>query len=154
MRQTIINAPVPPATQPGVTPAAPTSIRYSSQAQLTPAARWSRPLRSRIFPGFRTASWAADLVVNIKAQAERFGTEAVLDDVVDLQLEGDVKPVILGKGDVYGVLSLIFATGSAYRKLAREFSAGLGEQQLCQVLAEHGAHCYCAPVQFSLPSAG
>jgi thioredoxin reductase (NADPH) len=41
----------------------------------------------------------------------------VLDDVVSLDLAGDVKTVTLGNGDVHEALSVIFATGSAYRKL-------------------------------------
>ena len=69
------------------------------------------------FPGFPDGILGPDLVVKIQAQAERFGTEVVLDDVVDLQLDGDVKYVTLGNGEKHEALSLIFATGSAYRKL-------------------------------------
>ena len=69
------------------------------------------------FPGFPDGILGPDLMVKIQAQAERFGTEVVLDDVVDLQLDGDVKYVTLGNGEKHEALSLIFATGSAYRKL-------------------------------------
>jgi len=69
------------------------------------------------FPGFPDGILGPDLMVKIQAQAERFGTEVVLDDVVDLQLDGDVKHVTLGNGEQHEALSLIFATGSAYRKL-------------------------------------
>lgn len=69
------------------------------------------------FPGFPDGILGPDLMVKIQAQAERFGTEVVLDDVVDLQLDGDVKHVTLGNGEVHEALSVIFATGSAYRKL-------------------------------------
>ncbi len=54
------------------------------------------------------------------AQAEKFGTEVVYDDVVKLELEGEVKRVHLGNGDVHEALTVIFATGSAYRKLGLE----------------------------------
>ena len=56
----------------------------------------------------------------MQAQAERFGTEIVLDDVVSLELEGDIKRVTLGNGEVHEALAVIFATGSAYRKLGLE----------------------------------
>ena len=69
------------------------------------------------FPGFPDGVLGPDLMVKIQAQAERFGTEVVLDDVVDLQLDGIVKQVTLGNGEVHEALSVIFATGSAYRKL-------------------------------------
>jgi thioredoxin reductase (NADPH) len=69
------------------------------------------------FPGFPDGILGPDLMGKIQAQAERFGTEVVLDDVVDLQLDGDVKYVTLGNGEKHEALSLIFATGSAYRKL-------------------------------------
>ena len=35
-------------------------------------------------------------MMKMQAQAERFGTEIVLDDVVKLELEGEVKTVTLG----------------------------------------------------------
>jgi thioredoxin reductase (NADPH) len=44
----------------------------------------------------------------------------VLDDVVSVDLTGDVKTVTLGSGAVHTALSVIFATGSAYRKLGLE----------------------------------
>ena len=69
------------------------------------------------FPGFPDGILGPDLMVKIQAQAERFGTKVVLDDVVDLQLDGDVKYVTLGNGEKHEALSVIFATGSAYRKL-------------------------------------
>jgi thioredoxin reductase (NADPH) len=69
------------------------------------------------FPGFPDGVLGPDLMVKIQAQAEKFGTEVVLDDVVGLQLDGVVKRVTLGNGEVHEALSVIFATGSAYRNL-------------------------------------
>jgi thioredoxin reductase (NADPH) len=69
------------------------------------------------FPGFPEGITGPDLMVRMQQQAERFGTEIVYDDVVSLELEGDVKRVTLGNGDVHEALTLIYATGSAYRKL-------------------------------------
>ena len=72
------------------------------------------------YPGFAEGIQGPELMMAMQAQAERFGTEIVLDDVVSLELEGDIKRVTLGNGDVHEALAVIFATGSAYRKLGLE----------------------------------
>jgi len=72
------------------------------------------------YPGFPEGIMGPDLMTNMQQQAERFGTEIVLDDVVKLELEGEIKRVTLGNGDVHEALAVIFATGSAYRKLGLE----------------------------------
>jgi len=72
------------------------------------------------FPGFPNGIQGPDLMFKMQAQAERFGTEVVLDDVVSVELSGDVKTVTLGSGAVHQALAVIFATGSAYRKLGLE----------------------------------
>ncbi len=69
------------------------------------------------FPGFPDGIMGPELMGKMQAQAERFGTEVVYDDVVKLELEGDVKRVTLGSGDVHEARTVIYATGSAYRKL-------------------------------------
>jgi thioredoxin reductase (NADPH) len=69
------------------------------------------------YPGFADGIQGPELMMQMQAQAERFGTEIVLDDVVSLELDGQVKKVTLGNGDVHEALTVIFATGSAYRKL-------------------------------------
>ena len=69
------------------------------------------------YPGFPEGIQGPELMIKMQEQAERFGAEIVLDDVVSLDLAGDVKTVTLGNGDVHEALSVIFATGSAYRKL-------------------------------------
>jgi thioredoxin reductase (NADPH) len=50
-------------------------------------------------------------------QAKRFGAEILLDDVVEVELEGDVKRVRTGSGTTFEALTVILATGSAYRRL-------------------------------------
>jgi thioredoxin reductase (NADPH) len=69
------------------------------------------------YPGFPEGIQGPELMMQMQAQAERFGAEIILDDVVSLDLTGDVKTVTLGNGDVHEGLTVIFATGSAYRKL-------------------------------------
>ncbi|WP_104191778.1 thioredoxin-disulfide reductase [Cryobacterium sp. Y82] len=69
------------------------------------------------FPGFPEGVQGPDLMTKMQEQAERFGTEVVYDDVESVDLSGPVKTVVLGNGDVEQALTVIFATGSAYRKL-------------------------------------
>jgi thioredoxin reductase (NADPH) len=72
------------------------------------------------YPGFAEGIQGPELMAQMLAQAEKFGTEIVYDDVVKLELEGEIKRVHLGNGDVHEALTVIFATGSAYRKLGLE----------------------------------
>jgi len=53
----------------------------------------------------------------MQAQAERFGTEVLYDDVTELNIDGPIKQVTLGSGASYEASAIIYATGSAYRKL-------------------------------------
>jgi thioredoxin reductase (NADPH) len=80
------------------------------------------------FPGFPEGIQGPDLMVAMQAQAERFGTEVILDDVVSLDLTGQIKSVTLGNGDTHEALAVIFATGSAYRKLGLEDEERLSGQ--------------------------
>jgi thioredoxin reductase (NADPH) len=92
--------------------------------------------------GFTAAIYAARAQLNpllIASSVEIGGelmntTEVVYDDVVELELEGPVKRVKLGNGDEHEATSIIYATGSAYRKL------GLTEEE---VLSGHGLS-WCA----------
>jgi len=69
------------------------------------------------FPGFPKGIMGPDLMEEMREQAEKFGTRVVYDDVTALDLDGDVKTVTLGDGTVLEANAVIFATGSAYRKL-------------------------------------
>ncbi len=69
------------------------------------------------FPGFPEGVQGPDLMTKMQEQAERFGAEVVYDDVESVDLTGAVKTVTLGNGDVETALTVVFATGSAYRKL-------------------------------------
>ncbi|MEU1973207.1 thioredoxin-disulfide reductase [Microbacterium sp. NPDC019599] len=77
------------------------------------------------FPGFPDGIQGPDLMTKMQEQAERFGAEVVYDDVVDLDISGPVKRVTLGSGAVHEATSLIYATGSAHRKIGIE-----GEERL------------------------
>jgi thioredoxin reductase (NADPH) len=69
------------------------------------------------FPGFPDGIQGPDLMIALQAQAEKFGTEVVLDDVTSIDLTGAIKKVTLGNGETHEAPTVIFATGSAYRKL-------------------------------------
>jgi thioredoxin reductase (NADPH) len=69
------------------------------------------------FPGFPEGLMGPDLMANFQAQAERFGTETLLDDVVEVDLRGDVKIVKTGGGKTFEAKTVILATGAAYREL-------------------------------------
>ncbi|KQO82008.1 MULTISPECIES: thioredoxin-disulfide reductase [unclassified Frigoribacterium] len=69
------------------------------------------------FPGFPDGIMGPDLMFKLQEQAEKFGAEVLLDDVTSVDLTGDVKKVTLGSGTVEEAVTVIFATGSAYRKL-------------------------------------
>ncbi len=68
------------------------------------------------FPGFRDGIMGPALMDEMRAQAERFGAELVTDDVVEVDLTGDIK-VVKTVTDTYTARSVILATGSEYRKL-------------------------------------
>jgi thioredoxin reductase (NADPH) len=68
------------------------------------------------FPGFRDGIMGPALMDEMRAQAERFGAELVPDDVVEVDLTGDVK-VVRTATDTYTARAVILAMGSGYRKL-------------------------------------
>ncbi|MFG3496079.1 thioredoxin-disulfide reductase [Streptomyces sp. NPDC047928] len=69
------------------------------------------------FPGFRDGIMGPDLMDNMRAQAERFGAELVPDDVVAVDLSGDIKTVTDTAGTVHRAKAVIVTTGSQHRKL-------------------------------------
>jgi thioredoxin reductase (NADPH) len=69
------------------------------------------------FPGFRDGIMGPDLMDNMRAQAERFGAELIPDDVVAVDLSGDIKTVTDSAGTVHRAKAVIVTTGSQHRKL-------------------------------------
>ena len=86
------------------------------------------------FPGFPEGIKGPDLMARMQEQAEKFGTEVLYDDVTALDLTGRTKMVTLGSGAVHEAHAVVFATGSAPRKIGVA-----GEQRL----SGHGVS-YCA----------
>ncbi|MCX5200049.1 thioredoxin-disulfide reductase [Streptomyces sp. NBC_00237] len=69
------------------------------------------------FPGFRDGIMGPDLMDNMRAQAERFGAELIPDDIVSVDLTGDIKTVTDTAGTVHRAKAVIISTGSQHRKL-------------------------------------
>ena len=78
------------------------------------------------FPGFPDGLQGPELMANLQAQAERFGTEVLLDDVIEVELSGEIKIVKTGGGETFEAKTVILSTGAAYRELGlpreKEFS--------------------------------
>ncbi|MFI6092366.1 thioredoxin-disulfide reductase [Streptomyces sp. NPDC051218] len=69
------------------------------------------------FPGFQDGVMGPELMDNMRAQAERFGAELVPDDVVSVDLNGEIKTVTDTAGTVHRAKTVIVTTGSQHRKL-------------------------------------
>jgi thioredoxin reductase (NADPH) len=69
------------------------------------------------FPGFPGGLMGPDLMAKFQEQAESFGTEIQLQDVVEVDLKANPKIVKCGNGDVFEAKAVILATGAAYREL-------------------------------------
>ncbi|MCF3118451.1 thioredoxin-disulfide reductase [Streptomyces silaceus] len=69
------------------------------------------------FPGFQDGVMGPELMDNMRAQAERFGAELIPDDVVAVDLSGEIKTVTDTAGTVHRAKAVIVTTGSQHRKL-------------------------------------
>jgi thioredoxin reductase (NADPH) len=69
------------------------------------------------YPGFPDGIMGPELMDNMRAQAERFGAELIPDDIVSVDLTGDIKTVTDSAGNVHQAKAIVVATGSQHRKL-------------------------------------
>ncbi|GAA1586376.1 thioredoxin-disulfide reductase [Leucobacter aridicollis] len=118
----------------GSGPAGFTAAIYAARAELSPQLFASQvsmggelmnTTEVENFPGFPEGIQGPDLMQKMQEQAERFGTEVVYDDITEVDFSGEIKRVTDTTGTVHEARSIIFATGSAYRKLGVE-----GEERL------------------------
>ncbi|MFH9292742.1 thioredoxin-disulfide reductase [Streptomyces sp. NPDC017520] len=72
------------------------------------------------FPGFPEGIVGPELMDRMRAQATRFGAELVPDDIVAVDLTGDIKTVTDSSGGVHKARAVIVTTGSQHRKLNLE----------------------------------
>ncbi|MFB7936262.1 thioredoxin-disulfide reductase [Streptomyces sp. NPDC056049] len=110
----------------GSGPAGYTAALYTARAQLKPllfgssifvGGSLTTTTEVENFPGFPTGINGPDLMDNMRAQAERFGAEMIDDDIVSVDLAGDIKLLTDSAGTVHRAKAVIIATGSGYRKL-------------------------------------
>ena len=110
----------------GSGPAGYTAGIYAARAQLAPVlyegsvtagGALMNTTEVENFPGFPTGIMGPDLMDNLKAQAERFGAKLVRDDIVEMKLEGEIKTLIDGSGNVLKAKAVILSTGSAYKEI-------------------------------------
>ena len=110
----------------GSGPAGYTAAIYASRAQLSPVqyegsvtAGGALMTTTEVenFPGFVDGVMGPVLMEDMRKQAARFGTELITDDVVEMDLKGDVKTIKDGSGNVVQARAVILATGSAYKHI-------------------------------------
>lgn len=110
----------------GSGPSGYTAAIYAARAQLNPlvfegAVTMGGALMNTTevenFPGFIDGVMGPELMMNMRAQAERFGARLITDDVVAVDLTGSIKKVTDGSGTVHEARAVILAMGSAFREL-------------------------------------
>ena len=110
----------------GSGPAGYTAAIYAARAQLNPlmiassvepGGELMKTTEVENYPGFPEGLMGPDLMASFQAQAERFGTEILFDDVTEVDLTGETKIVKTGAGETFEARSVILATGAAYREL-------------------------------------
>ncbi|MFL6070127.1 MAG: thioredoxin-disulfide reductase [Actinomycetes bacterium] len=72
------------------------------------------------YPGFQDGIMGPALMEQMRNQALRFGADIVTDDVVSVELTGDIKQVTVGSGATHQAKTVILAMGSGYRELGLE----------------------------------
>ncbi|MDF3139955.1 MULTISPECIES: thioredoxin-disulfide reductase [unclassified Streptomyces] len=110
----------------GSGPAGYTAALYTARAQLKPllfgssifvGGSLTTTTEVENFPGFPDGIDGPALMDNMRAQAEKFGAEMIDDDIVSVDLTGDIKLLTDSAGTVHRAKAVIIATGSGYRKL-------------------------------------
>jgi thioredoxin reductase (NADPH) len=110
----------------GSGPAGYTAAVYAARAQLAPlvfegsvTAGGALMTTTEVenYPGFSEGIMGPALMDEMRTQAERFGAELVADDIVEVDLTGDIKSVTDSAGGVHQARTVILAMGSGYRKL-------------------------------------
>jgi thioredoxin reductase (NADPH) len=109
----------------GSGPAGYTAALYAARARLNPlvfegsvtaGGALMNTTEVENFPGFPDGILGPDLMDAVRKQAERFGTELIADDVIEVDLAAT--PKVLKTADAtYLARSVIIATGSSYREV-------------------------------------
>ena len=110
----------------GSGPAGYTAAIYAARAQLQPilyegsvtaGGALMNTTEVENFPGFTEGVMGPDLMDSMRKQALRFGTKIITDDIVEMDLSGDIKVLKDGSGKEIKAKSVILAMGSAYKEI-------------------------------------
>jgi thioredoxin reductase (NADPH) len=110
----------------GSGPAGYTAAIYAARAQLEPliyegsvtaGGALMNTTEVENFPGFTDGVMGPDLMDSMRKQAKRFGSELITDDIVEMDLSGDIKILKDGSGNTVKAKSVILAMGSAYKEI-------------------------------------
>ncbi len=113
----------------GSGPAGYTAAVYAARAQLSPilyegsvtaGGALMNTTEVENFPGFPAGIMGPELMDSMRAQAEKFGAKLITDDIVEMDLTGDIKVLKDGSGNVLKTKAVILATGSAYKEIGLE----------------------------------
>ena len=113
----------------GSGPAGYTAAVYAARAQLSPilyegsvtaGGALMNTTEVENFPGFPAGIMGPELMDSMRAQAEKFGAKLITDDIVEMDLTGDIKVLKDGSGNVLKAKAVILATGSAYNEIGLE----------------------------------
>jgi len=113
----------------GSGPAGYTAAIYAARAQLNPivyegsvtaGGALMNTTEVENFPGFPNGVMGPDLMEQMRKQSERFGAKLITDDIVEMKLDGKIKELKDGSGNLIKTKSLILATGSAYKEIGLE----------------------------------
>lgn len=110
----------------GSGPAGYTAAIYAARADLAPLVITSsvemggdlmKTTEVDNFPGFPEGVMGPKLMMDMQAQAERFGAELLFDDATAVDLAGPIKRITVGNGDVLEAKAVVLSMGSEYRRL-------------------------------------
>ena len=113
----------------GSGPAGYTAAIYAARAQLNPViyegsvtagGALMNTTEVENFPGFVEGIMGPDLMDNMRKQAKRFGAELITDDVIEMDLSGEIKIIKDGSGNTIQAKAVILAMGSAYKEIGLE----------------------------------
>lgn len=116
----------------GSGPAGYTAAIYTGRADMNPVLISGMELGGQLttttevenFPGYPEGITGPDMMLQLKKQAERFGTQVIVDTVTEVifgQNPGDVHKVKTSAGKEYQTRTIIIATGASAKYLGKDF---------------------------------
>lgn len=84
---------------------------------LTPGGQLMNTTEVENYPGFVDGILGPDLMEAMQKQAEKFGAQIILNDVVSVDFKDNLKTVTTDDGETYTANAVIISTGSQVRKL-------------------------------------